>query len=155
MLRSKLQYISEGFYPLLQGLARQAVHQIKGQIPETEFPNPLYCINCTGIIMGSAQFLECFIIIALDAKAHPVKALTAQSAQQPVGHGVGVWFEGDLRGTGYVKAFPDGIQDGGKTLCTEERGCAAAKIDGIHQIVRGKSSRLPDMGSDGLQIAVQ
>ena len=104
--------------------------------------------------MGAAQLFEDFVVIRLNAQAHPVEALGPEPVEQLVGNGVGIAFKGDLGVVVHVEIPADGGQDDGKTVGPKEAGGAAAEVDGVHLIAGGQGTGLLDVGADGIQIAV-
>ena len=155
VLRVQLQHIVQGVLPGLQGLPRQAVDQIHGDIPEACLADALEGADRLGVGVGPTNFLEDFVVVALDAQADPVEALGPEPVEQPVVDGIGVCLEGDLRIGGDIEAAPDGGEKDRQSVGPKEAGRAAAKVDGIHLVIGRQSPRLLDMVADRVQIAVQ
>ena len=81
MLRQQPQNVIQGFLPVGQGLAGEAVHQIHGYVPETRLPDPLVGGDRLGVAVGTAQLFQHFVVVGLDAKTGPVKALGTEPVQ--------------------------------------------------------------------------
>ena len=154
VFRQQLQHIVQGLLPVCQGLARQAVHQIHADIAVARLADPLVCSDRLGIGMGTAQFFEDLIIVALDSQAHPVEALGTKPVEELFTDGVGIGLKGDLSVVVHVKVPANGGQDDRHTLRTEEAGGAAAKVNGVHLVVGGQGAGLLDVSTDRVQIAV-
>ena len=118
-------------------------------------PDPLHGVLGLLVVVGSAQLLEDVVVVALHPHAHPVEALAPQPPEKPVGDGVGIGLKGNLRLTGHIETLADGGENRRHALRPKIGGGAAAKVDGVHQIVRSQSSRLFDVGAHRLQIAFQ
>ena len=74
MVRVQRQHVFQGGFPGGQGLPGQAVHQIQRKIPEAGLADPLDRGHDLGIVVGTAQLFQQFVVIGLDTKAHPVEA---------------------------------------------------------------------------------
>ena len=77
-----------------------------------------------------------------------------QPPQQPGGDGIGIGLKGDFRPAVHIKGLADGVQNGGKPRRAEIAGGTAAEIDGVYPVAGGKGAGFPNMGADGLQVAV-
>ena len=104
--------------------------------------------------VGSADLLQDFIVVALDAQADTIESLISQLPQQTLVDRVGICLEGDLRSGRHIKALANSGKNGRHTIRAEKAGGTAAKINGIHQISRGLLTGFLDMGADGFSVLV-
>ena len=109
MLRRKRKDIFQGLFPVGKDLPRQAEHQIHRKIPEAPSTDSVYRIHRLLIGVDSAQHMQNFVIIALNAKADPVKAFPAQLPQKGIVNGVRVGFKGNFCPGGYIEMLANGI----------------------------------------------
>ena len=154
MLGVEPEHVLQGVFPVLQGLAGQAVHQIQGDVPEARLADALHGGDGLGIVVGAAQLLEKSIVVGLDAHAHPVEALRPHPVEEFIGDGVGIALEGDLRLRGNVEIPPQSGHDDGNGVAAEVAGGAAAEVDGVHPVAGSQGAGLLDVGADSVQIAV-
>ena len=154
VLRVDGQNVLQGLFPVRQGLTRQAVHQVQRQILEARLPDALDGRQNLGIIMGTAQLFQHFVVVVLDPQAHPVEALSPEPPEQLVGDGIRVGFKGNFRIAGHVEIFPHGGKNGRQAVAPQIAGGAAAEVHGIDLVAGGQLSRLFDMGADGVDVGV-
>ena len=104
--------------------------------------------------MGAANGIQTFIVIALDAQAHPVEALRPQPPQQGRRHRIGIGFKGNFRRGRHIKAAANGVQNGGQSRRPEQGRRTAAKINGVHLMLRRQGPGFLDVGTNRPQIVV-
>ena len=84
MLRIQCQHMLQGILPLPQGLTGKTVHQIHADIPETGLTDPVESSHSLTVGVGTAQLLQQFIIVGLNAQTYPVEAFRSQPVEQLV-----------------------------------------------------------------------
>ena len=102
--------------------------------------------------MGSADILQDFVVVTLDAQADPVETFAAQSPQKPQIYRIRIGLKGDFRRGGDLEAFADGVHNLRQTFCSQKTGGAAAKINGVHIVFRRQNTGLPNVGTHRIQI---
>ena len=155
MLRLQLQHIFQSCRPAFPGLIGKSVHQIQRKVPKTRSADLLNSRYRLLIAVGTADLVQNFVVIALNAQADPVKTLAAQLTQQLRCDRIGIGLKGDLCVVGNIKAPAYGGQNGCQSVSTKEGGRAAAKIHRIHKIPGRQSAGLFDVGADSIQITVE
>ena len=146
--------VAQGLHPLLARLVRQPVHEVDRDIVKARAARERDGLLRLPVVVRAAEGLELGVVVRLHADGDAVEARAAQPHEHGQRHGVGVGLKRDLRVAADVEAAVDLGEDLRKSAGAEERGRAAAKIDGIDLIAGRALRRLTDVEDDGIEIPV-
>ena len=154
MVGLEVDDVAQGLHPLLARLVRQTVHEVDRDIVKARAARERDGLLRLPVVVRAAEGLELGVVVRLHADGDAVEARAAQPHEHGQRHGVGVGLKRDLRVAADVEAAVDLGEDLREPAGAEERGRAAAKIDGIDLIAGRALRRLTDVEDDGIEIPV-
>ena len=154
MVGLKVDDVAKRLHPTFARLVRQAEHEVNRNIVKACAPRERHSLLRLPVVMRAAQRLELRVVVRLHADGNAVEARAAQPREHGQRHRIRVGLERNLRVAADIEAAVDLSENLRKPACTEERRCAAAKIDGIDLVACRALRCFPDVQNHGVEIPV-
>ena len=154
MLGIKITHKVQRAPKALARLLRNAVHQVEVDVLKSGAPRVVIGAREVGGGMDPPECAQLRVVGALQPEGNAVEPAFAQRAQRAAIYRAGVCLGSDLRALFKRKRIAHAVEQRAKLLCREQRGCAAAEIDGIDRIIRRCGGKILHMQQQRVQIAL-
>ena len=154
VLGLEIDDVAQRLHPLLAALVRKAVHEIDGDVVKARAARHHDRLLRLTVVVRAAERLELLVGVGLHADGDAVEARAVEAREHGKRDRVGICLKRHLGVAADVKATVDLGEDAAQAAGSEERGRAAAEVDGVDLVPLRAGRGLADVGENGGQIPV-